>query len=166
MGRFHTFSLSGGLFFNRWSDKARRFGIAAMDSTQAAGSCSRSEVFLLQRKSFAIVHIICLHKFSLCREPAIPGGFEEKLPFRYNGGRLYHTRVQRTPCRGTLTDLGLASTGTLKSAGPRNDLFSGTNKKLTISHSRYFLNARSPPYPAPPSISCKPSYALPPSHSA
>ena len=60
-----------------------------MDSTQAAGSCLQSGVFLW-RNFFAIVHIFtCLHKFSLFRKPAIPDGFEEKLPFRYSGGRLY-----------------------------------------------------------------------------
>ena len=37
-----------------------------MGSTQAAGSCLRFEVFLLQREFFAIVYIFtCLHKFSL-----------------------------------------------------------------------------------------------------
>ena len=39
-----------------------------MGSTQAAGSCSRFEVFL-QRESLAIVHIFtCLHKFSPYRK--------------------------------------------------------------------------------------------------
>ena len=69
-------------------DTAWRFGgIAATDSTQAVGSCSRPGAL---PKNFAILHIFtCLHKFSQYRNLAIPDGFEEKFPFRYSGGRLY-----------------------------------------------------------------------------